>query len=73
MPGVFALGDVRAGSVKRIAAAVGEGSAAVAQVHRYLARLATDAASAASPASAADATDPASAADTAEPVLSAPN
>jgi thioredoxin reductase (NADPH) len=36
MPGVFALGDVRAGSVKRIAAAVGEGSAAVAQVHRYL-------------------------------------
>jgi thioredoxin reductase (NADPH) len=42
MPGVFALGDVRAGSVKRIAAAVGEGSAAVAQVHRYLARLGTD-------------------------------
>jgi thioredoxin reductase (NADPH) len=42
MPGVFALGDVRAGSVKRIAAAVGEGSAAVAQVHRYLARFATD-------------------------------
>jgi len=41
MPGVFALGDVRAGSVKRIAAAVGEGSAAVAHVHRYLARVAT--------------------------------
>jgi thioredoxin reductase (NADPH) len=40
MSGVFALGDVRAGSVKRIAAAVGEGSAAVAQVHRYLARVA---------------------------------
>jgi thioredoxin reductase (NADPH) len=39
MPGVFALGDVRAGSVKRIAAAVGEGSAAVAQVHRYLSRV----------------------------------
>jgi thioredoxin reductase (NADPH) len=43
MPGVFALGDIRAGSVKRIAAAVGEGSAAVAQVHRYLARVAADA------------------------------
>jgi thioredoxin reductase (NADPH) len=41
MRGVFALGDVRAGSVKRIAAAVGEGSAAVAQVHRYLARVAS--------------------------------
>ena len=40
MPGVFALGDVRAGSVKRIAAAVGEGSAAVQQVHRYLAHVA---------------------------------
>jgi thioredoxin reductase (NADPH) len=44
MPGVFALGDVRSGSVKRIAAAVGEGSAAVAQVHRYLARVAEAAA-----------------------------
>jgi thioredoxin reductase (NADPH) len=40
MPGVFAVGDVRSGSVKRIAAAVGEGSAAVQQVHRYLQRLA---------------------------------
>jgi thioredoxin reductase (NADPH) len=40
LPGVFALGDVRSGSVKRIAAAVGEGSAAVQQVHRYLQRLA---------------------------------
>jgi thioredoxin reductase (NADPH) len=40
MPGVFALGDVRSGSVKRIAAAVGEGSVAVQQVHRYLARVA---------------------------------
>jgi thioredoxin reductase (NADPH) len=35
--GVFAIGDVRAGSVKRVAAAVGEGAAAVAQVHAYLA------------------------------------
>ena len=37
VPGVFAIGDVRAGSVKRVAAAVGEGAAAVAQVHAYLA------------------------------------
>jgi thioredoxin reductase (NADPH) len=44
MPGVFALGDVRSGSVKRIAAAVGEGSAAVQQVHRHLVRLASAAA-----------------------------
>lgn len=36
VPGVFAIGDVRAGSVKRVAAAVGEGAAVVAQVHRYL-------------------------------------
>ena len=36
VPGVFAVGDVRAGSVKRVAAAVGEGAAVVAQVHRYL-------------------------------------
>lgn len=41
LPGVFALGDVRSGSVKRIAAAVGDGSAAVQQVHRYLTRLAS--------------------------------
>jgi thioredoxin reductase (NADPH) len=40
MPGVFALGDVRSGSVKRVAAAVGEGSAAVPQVIRYRARIA---------------------------------
>ncbi len=37
VPGVFAIGDVRAGSVKRVAAAVGEGAAAVAQMHAYLA------------------------------------
>lgn len=35
-PGVFAIGDVRAGSVKRVAAAVGEGAQAVAAVHAYL-------------------------------------
>jgi thioredoxin reductase (NADPH) len=36
-PGVFAVGDVRAGSTKRVAAAVGEGAAAVAQIHAVLA------------------------------------
>jgi thioredoxin reductase (NADPH) len=36
-PGLFAVGDVRAGSTKRVAAAVGEGSAAVSSVHEYLA------------------------------------
>jgi thioredoxin reductase (NADPH) len=36
-PGVFAVGDVRAGSMKRVAAAVGEGSSAVRAVHEYLA------------------------------------
>lgn len=35
--GVFAAGDVRQGSTKRIASAVGEGSAAVSSIHRYLA------------------------------------
>jgi thioredoxin reductase (NADPH) len=38
-PGVFAIGDVRLGSVKRVAAGVGEGAAAVAQIHAYLAKL----------------------------------
>jgi thioredoxin reductase (NADPH) len=37
MPGVFAVGDVRHGSVKRVASAVGEGSIAIHQVHEYLA------------------------------------
>jgi thioredoxin reductase (NADPH) len=37
-PGVFAAGDVRYGSVKRVAGAVGEGSVAVGSVHRYLAQ-----------------------------------
>lgn len=36
-PGLFAVGDVRAGSVKRVAAAVGEGSASVRSVHEHLA------------------------------------
>ena len=36
MPGIFAVGDVRSGSVKRVASAVGEGSVVVQAVHRYL-------------------------------------
>jgi thioredoxin reductase (NADPH) len=37
IPGVFAAGDARHGSVKRVAAAVGEGASAVQTVHRVLA------------------------------------
>jgi thioredoxin reductase (NADPH) len=40
VPGVFAIGDVRAGSVKRVASAVGEGSVVIQHVHRYLESLA---------------------------------
>ncbi|MDR3463723.1 MAG: FAD-dependent oxidoreductase [Beijerinckiaceae bacterium] len=36
MPGIFAIGDVRAGSTKRVAAAVGEGAAVVSQIHAML-------------------------------------
>jgi thioredoxin reductase (NADPH) len=39
LPGVFAVGDVRSGSVKRVASAVGEGSMAVRFVHQYLAEM----------------------------------
>jgi thioredoxin reductase (NADPH) len=39
VPGIYAVGDVRSGSVKRVASAVGEGSAVVADIHRYLAEL----------------------------------
>ena len=39
VPGVFAVGDVRQGSLKRVAAAVGEGSSAVRSVHDYLASI----------------------------------
>jgi thioredoxin reductase (NADPH) len=35
-PGIFAVGDIRSGSVKRVAASVGEGGVAIAFVHRYL-------------------------------------
>ena len=36
LPGVFAVGDVRYGNLKRVASAVGEGSTAIALVHRVL-------------------------------------
>jgi thioredoxin reductase (NADPH) len=39
VPGVFAVGDVRRGSVKRVASGVGEGSVAIQFVHSYLAEL----------------------------------
>ena len=39
VPGVFAVGDVRRGSVKRVASGVGEGSIAIQFVHNYLAEL----------------------------------
>ena len=40
LPGVFAAGDVRQGSVKRVASAVGEGAATIPLVHRYLQTIA---------------------------------
>jgi thioredoxin reductase (NADPH) len=36
LPGVFAVGDVRSGSVKRVGGAIGEGAAVVAQIHAHL-------------------------------------
>jgi thioredoxin reductase (NADPH) len=39
--GVYAVGDVRSGSVKRVASAVGEGSAVISEVHRYLQKART--------------------------------
>jgi len=39
VPGLFAVGDVRAGSIKRVASAVGEGSVAISAVHAYLAAV----------------------------------
>lgn len=44
VPGVFAAGDIRAGSMKRVAAATGEGASAVPLVHSWLERLRTAAA-----------------------------
>jgi thioredoxin reductase (NADPH) len=40
-PGVFAIGDVRSGSIKRVAASVGEGAQVVAAIHAFLAEAAT--------------------------------
>ena len=55
VPGIFACGDVRSSPIKRVAAAVGEGSMAIAFVHQYLrdadAQLDTAAAAASAPAS----------------------
>jgi thioredoxin reductase (NADPH) len=42
LPGVFAIGDVRSGSVKRVAASVGEGAQVVAAIHACLAAQATE-------------------------------
>ncbi|MBV9339838.1 MAG: NAD(P)/FAD-dependent oxidoreductase, partial [Acidobacteria bacterium] len=39
VPGVFAVGDVRHGSVKRVASGVGEGSVAVQFIHQYLSKV----------------------------------
>jgi len=39
MAGIFAVGDVRANFVKRVASAVGEGSVVISDIHRYLANL----------------------------------
>jgi len=40
MPGFFAVGDVRRGSIKRVASAVGEGSIVISSVHTHLGPLA---------------------------------
>ena len=39
VPGIYAVGDIRAESVKRVASAVGEGSVVISNIHRYLAHL----------------------------------
>jgi thioredoxin reductase (NADPH) len=60
MPGIYAVGDVRANSVKRVASAVGEGSVVVSYIHRYLAEHPTMtglATSVVSPGNAAPATN----------------
>jgi thioredoxin reductase (NADPH) len=42
VPGMYAVGDVRANSVKRVASAAGEGSVVISDVHHYLAELRTN-------------------------------
>jgi thioredoxin reductase (NADPH) len=49
LPGVFAIGDVRSGSVKRVATAVGEGAQVVAALHAFLAEAGDKAALPADP------------------------
>jgi thioredoxin reductase (NADPH) len=39
VPGIFVVGDVRRGSVKRVASGVGEGSVAISFVHQYLSKV----------------------------------
>jgi thioredoxin reductase (NADPH) len=39
LPGVFAIGDVRRGSIKRVASAAGEGAVCVSLIHQYLAAV----------------------------------
>jgi thioredoxin reductase (NADPH) len=39
MPGLFVAGDVRQGAIPRVGSAVGDGAAAIAEIHQYLARL----------------------------------
>jgi thioredoxin reductase (NADPH) len=39
VPGIFAAGDVRHGSIKRITAGVGEGSTAIQLIHQYLTKV----------------------------------
>jgi thioredoxin reductase (NADPH) len=39
VPGIFVAGDVRHGSIKRVASSVGEGSIVVSFVHQYLAKV----------------------------------
>jgi thioredoxin reductase (NADPH) len=53
LPGVFAVGDVRSGSVKRVASAVGEGSVVVQAVHAHLEAIGVDEQEPITPASAA--------------------
>ena len=56
IPGVFAVGDVRSGSVKRVGGAIGEGAQVVASIHQYLARQDAERAERTSPAAVARAT-----------------
>lgn len=42
IPGIFAVGDVRDGSVKRVASAVGEGSMVISQIHQYLSEVSSN-------------------------------